>query len=297
MNATNIYDVNRKNLYVVDNFNNANDFVESIKSKSSYWDKIVVFKKKEFAVINIIVNRRKYNKIFLDSDFGLILRILLFCLRGKSIHVYEEGIASYTLALRPNNIRHRFLNKIDLMLSGKGWSGGSYSNHGIYLYNPNSFVEIIKGDLRDKKIYSFNKKFINHITQLTELNSLDSGLKFNDYIDQKVLVYITAGEINMKVLPILETHKDYIKILKLHPNEKYADANSYYFDTSINNTIPIELVILKLLKQVEKLVIVHESSASLLNLAGVQGYKEFNIGEESYKRHFKYLRNLFIAWG
>ena len=297
VNATNITDLNAKNLFVVDNFNNADKFIESIKIKSSHWDKIFIFKKKEFALINIIFNRSKYDKIFLDSDFGLSVRLLLFFLIGKFVYVYEEGLASYTLNLRPNNILHFFLKIFDFILCGAGWSGSSFINHGIYLYRPNSFIEIIKNDLKGKKIYSFNKKFMDHITQLPEIDYLETGLKFHDYVNQKVLLYITAGKVNLNVLPILEIHNDFIKILKLHPNEKVDDLNSFYFDTSINNTLPIELVILEFLKHVQKLVIVHESSAAMLNIVGVQGFTEFNIGEEQYKIHFEHIKNLFLTKG
>ena len=297
VNASNIKDANLKTLFLVDNFNRAMNFVDSVKSKSNYWDKIFIYKQKEIALINIIVNRRKYNKIFLDSDFGLKLRILLFFLIGKSVYVYEEGIASYTLFLRPDNIWHRFLSKIDFILSGAGWSGGSYVNHGIYLYNPNAFTEIVKDNLRGKKLYSFNLDFVSHITQLEEINCMDFGLKLNDYIDQKVILYITAGKVNLNVFPLLDTHKNYVKILKLHPNEKFDDLNSCYFDIQLNNTIPIEVVILNLLKNVKKLVIVHESSAALLNLFDTKGFSEFNIGEEVYKSHFENIRELFKKKG
>ncbi len=294
INATNIADTNIRDLYLIPNFNNFDTFYDAIKEKSKFWNLIYIFKTKELALLRIIFIQRRYVNIYLDSDFGFILRFLLFFFIKVKIYVYEEGVASYTLNLRNNEtFESRVKSFLDRLFFGNTWSGSAYKTSGIYLYHKTAFLKLLNYNTGNKVILNFNKKFLFHLLDINEIDHLYENINFNNYKEKDVLLYLTAGVINKNIYPILSIYPKYCKILKIHPFLK--NISSTHFDESIDSSLPAELLIYKLSSIAKSLVVVHESSAAILNVVNDIDLIEINIGEAKYTHNFNYLKSLFIG--
>ena len=294
INATNISETNIRDLYLIPNFNNFERFYHAVKSKSKIWNHIYVFKTKELALLRLVFFQRRYENVYLDSDFGLLLRILLFLFVGIKIYVYEEGVASYTYNLRNNEtLKSRFRSILDRLFLGSTWSGSAYKTVGIYLYHKKAFLKLLNYNIGNKSILSFNKSFTDHIFDINEINYLFENINFNKYKGIDVLLYLSAGSINKDVYPIINSYPSYHKILKLHPFQK--DTDFHIFNESIDNSLPAEILIYRLNYYAKSLIVVHESSAAILNIVNDINLFEINIGEKEYAGNFNYLKSLFIA--
>lgn len=294
INATNISDTNIRDLYLIPNFNNFDKFHRAIKNKSNFWESILIYKTKEKALVKLIIMQRYYTKIYIDSDFGIILRFLLFFFINVKIYVYEEGVASYIHNIRGNKtFKSKVRVILDKLFLGGTWSGSAYKTVGIYLYHKAAFLHLMNNNIGNKNILSFNKNYLSHLLDINEIDFLYETINFNKYIGKDVLLYLTAGDINDKVYPILALYPNYHKILKLHPFQKDTDFNN--FNESIDNSLPAELLISKLSGLTNSLIVVHESSAALLNIVNDIYFFDINIGDKEYADNFNYLKSLFIA--
>lgn len=291
INATNIPDTNIRDLYLIPNFNNFERFHDAVKNKSKFWNHIYVFKTKELALLRLIFLQRRYENVYLDSDFGLLLRILLFLFVELKIYVYEEGVASYTFNLRSNEtFNSRFRSILDKLFLGSSWSGSAYKTTGIYLYHKKAFLKLLNYNIDNKSILSFNKSFTDHIFDINEINYLFENINFNKYKGIDVLLYLSAGSINKDVYSIFTSYPSYHKILKLHPYQK--DTEFHIFNELIDNSLPAEILIYKLTCYANSLIVVHESSATILNIVNDINLCDINIGELEYKKKFNYLKTI-----
>lgn len=294
INATNIEDDNLKDCYLEDNFNSFDLFVESIRSKSNHWDKIYTSKTKQLALFKIIMNRGKYSKIYLDSDFGILVRLSLFLLFPLKVYVYEEGFASYTAACRARkSFKDVILLMIDRIMFGKNWSGGSASTKGIYLYHKDAFRKIVSND-NLKELLDFKSKFSDHLMSLPEINFLFDGIDLEMFKGKKVLLYLSSWEINKDLNSYIDKYPEHIKIAKLHPHIKdmaYANDN---FDYVVPNMLPAEIVISELIKLAESCVVIHEGSAAMMSFKESEGFEEHNINTVENRKKYDELKKMFI---
>jgi hypothetical protein len=291
INATNIYDNNSKELYIIPNFNNFIVFFNAIKNKSNIWDSIFIRKTKEIALIRLVIKQRSYSRIYLDSDFGILLRFILFFFLKVKIFVYEEGIASYTNDIRvDSNLKCKVRTFLDKLLLGDTWSGSSYKTVGIYLYHKDVFLKLLNYNIGNKNILSFNKNYLEHLVEIKEIEFLYEKINFNNYIGKDILLYLTAGNINKDVYKILLKYPNFYKILKLHPFHK--DIFDVKFDESIDSSLPAELLISKINLLANSIIVVHESSAAILNIINDVKFSDINIGDVDYAVKFNHLRNL-----
>jgi hypothetical protein len=294
INATNISDSNFRDLYLISSFNNFEKFYQAVKNKSNFWNKIYIFNSKEISILKLLLKQRRYEKLYLDSDFGLLLRFLLFFFINVKIFVYEEGIASYTYNLRGDiTLKSKFRTFLDKLLLGYTWSGSSYKTSGIYLYQKAVFLKLLNYKIRNKTILPFNKSYIAHLSNISEIDFLYENINFNLYSGKDVLLYLTAGDINNEIYTTLALYPNFYKILKLHPFQKNTDYKN--FDESIDNSLPAELLISKLKSYANTLIVIHESSAAILNIINDIELIEINIGEKAYAQNFDYLKSLFIV--
>lgn len=291
INVNNIPDKSLRDLYVIPNFANKRNFLNIIKKKS-YWKNIYLFKTKELALINILFNK-KYNKIFIDSDFGILLRLILFFFNNK-IFVYEEGLASYVSSVRS---KKTFLNKIFkvidyLSLGGKS-SGSAFATKGIYLYHSNAFKNMTNS-LSHKNFLKFQHSFIDNLNNQNQFLNLLFKKDFTFYKGKKVLLYICAGPINESIYPLMEKYKKYHKVFKPHPADVDVLDFKFSFDEILDPLFLSEYAILNILKFSESLVIVHESSAALLNLVNLNLNNVFNLTNTDYLEEFKLIKKNFL---
>jgi hypothetical protein len=294
INATNIEDENLKDCYLEDNFNSFDLFVNSIRSKSSHWDKIYVCKTKQLGLFKIILNRRKYSKVYLDSDVGILVRLSLFLLFPLKVYVYEEGFASYTAAYRgKKTYKDIVLSLVDKILCGKNWSGGSASTTGVFLYHKNAFRNIVS-DTTSKQLLDFKSKFSDHLMRIPEINFLFNGIDFELFRNQKVLLYLSSWEINKDLNFYIDKYPDYIKIIKPHPHIKELTYVNDNFNHVIANMLPAEIVISEIVKVAKECIVVHEGSAAMMTFKESDNFKEYNINTIDNRQKYDELKKMFI---
>jgi hypothetical protein len=291
-NSRNIPDIFVKDLYIIDHFVDFDNFVFSISS-SVYnpWRYIFKFKTKEIALIYILCFKSKYSKVYLDSDFGIVLRFLLFFLKESSICVYEEGFASYSPQLRPvHGIKNFFFTLVDKFQGGFNWSGGYKNTEFIYLYNTKLFTS--KVPECQKPLRSFARDFTSNLNEIRELDEYYCEINnlINTFSNKHVFLYLSGYSLNNQIHSISDKYSSYFKLLKPHPNMKIVEDGK--FDLIIRSNILSELIVIKLLDVVDKLILVHEGSFGMLNIPIDGKIVEYIIGDENFKQYFLDFRKL-----
>jgi hypothetical protein len=276
INATNIPDDSIKDCLLINNFQNTEGFSENIKKYSSRWNKVIVFKNRFVALLFILFKRNKYEKLFIDSDFGTLNRIILLFLYSISVYVYEEGFGNYRKTIRTRKtLRDRLLGKIDNFLGSKH-IGSFYLTKGIYLYNHNAFLNLVS-PINRKQLLQFKSNFQQHLTSLPEISILFPTHILKKIKEKDVLLYLTSWEVNQKYLEIIQNYPKHIKILKPHPHIKNKTGIERYFDITITNSLPAEILIAEIANNSNSLLIIHQGSSALLYIKNSEKIKEINI--------------------
>ncbi len=294
INATNIPDQSPKECFLIKGFKNSETFYNEIKKANVFWERIHYFQNKSEALGYIINNKKSYQKLFLDSDFGIRITFSFFQLRSLIIYTYEEGYGSYRPIRKKDNFKDIIGRFVYSQLGCKNWIGGNRFTKGIYLYYPNVFRSLIEKN--KKELFSFNLPFSVHLNRLPELSFFSEQIKPELFSGKRVLVYLTSWTINPKISAVLNEYPDYLKILKPHPHLKSKDVEGYKFDIVYDNSIPAEILIPKILHVAKKIVIVHENSSALIYLNSDQitainisnstiGNHQYNTIMKQFKQH------------
>ena len=293
INVTNIPDKNLKYLIIINNFNDANEFYELVKSHSNLWIDIKIFDSKYFALSwLIIMNKRlKVSNIFLDSDYGIVLHFFLFFLKDKLISVYEEGWGSYREIRTATNFISFLKNKINVFFKNENIIGGSRFTTHIYLYHISFYKKTFNNN--SKILLDFNFKFTQHIDSFKEFKYIFAQKEMSYLKNKEVLLYLTSYTYDLSIEDYLFEYKNNYKILKPHPHIKDFKGITK-FDEILNGVVPAEFIINSLLKIVEKLVIIHHGSTSLLYFLNNEKILEINIDKKTnkfYNSFTKYLKH------
>lgn len=295
INATNIDDDNEKDCYITNTFSDAELFAKEMENRSTHWKNIFFVNSKLRALYNILRHKSKYSSIYLDSDMGIILRLFLVLLYPKKIYVYEEGLASYIPELRLHEINTKYSYKflIDAFL-GENWSGGAFRTKGIYLYHPNAFKSLVKVK-KKTQILSFKQPLIKHINSLYDIKIYYSQDEIENMRGKNILLYLTSWIINPEFEEIYKMYPDFIKVIKLHPHiRRETISNDFlHFDYYPKNIIPAEILISKFIEIADKLVIIHEGTAAMLNIVTDKKIIEYNIANSKYKEVFIKIKDEF----
>ncbi len=262
-NCTNIEDENIKVCILCKHFKDATRFFSIIKEKSKHFNEFILFGSKGFALIYCCFFQSKFNRIYLDSDYGLSVRILLYLFCSIDVYTYEEGYASYTYLRNPISFYDKALLKITNFLKINNWSGGSSKTKGIYLYDHDLFKKNIKLDS-----YHFLKKFrvpfCEKIMNLPELEYLYRGIDFSQFSDKDIVIYLSSWTISPEIHKILEKYPEKFKILKLHPHILSApNYISEIFDYMLPADLIFEYFLLKVTTYSKSIIIIHHGSFAL----------------------------------
>lgn len=263
INASNIEDLQTKDCFIIDNFYDAEKFTNLVREYSNNWNDVQIYKNNYKALDYIIKNKSKYSKVYIDSDFGVILSFYLNRLKAIDLYTYEEGYASYNFIRNKSSVKDRIKWLVSDILGLKNWVGGHSKTKGMYLYQPEMFVKKI-GAQKGKEIKSFSKPISDHMFSLKEIAILFDKIDFTIFKDKKVLLYMTNYHININVSAELESnYKDYKKVLKPHPQMGIDKEFFELFDYVVENYLPAEILIQRLLTYCSDLTILHEGSFAL----------------------------------
>lgn len=258
INASNIEDENEKDCILVNYFYDAQGFKKRVEEVSEYWSDVYLVDSTYSAVNLLLKNKNKYNKLFIDSDYGILLYFLLYCLKGITIFTYEEGYASYSYIRKPDSILSKFKILVSKMLGIKNWVGGHPLTKGMYLYNKKKFEDNIK---TSKEVLSFRKPFFDHVFELKELN-LNTFER--SYIGESVLLYLPNYFFNDKIRYYLEHYKGFYTMVKPHPYMETEKIDGLQLFEKITQTnTAAEVLLVQLARECRRLIIIHEGSFAI----------------------------------
>lgn len=294
INATNISDTSDKVCLLVDSFSNSKKLLQSIKNYSNHWVDFYWFGNRNNAFFYLLKNKNKFDKIFTDSDNGIITRLFLFLLYPIKISVYEEGFGNYRNELRQKHKNYKkVLNYIDSLM-GKNYLGGSNRTGAIYLYHPNAFLKLVDAKPQ-QKLLKFNLDFYTHLLSLKEIIGLFSYDFKSNIKGKNVIIYLSARKIDNSYKNYLEKSPGFYKVLKPHPEFKNVLGIEKEFDVVVANEVPAELLITNILKEATSLLIIHHGDTTVLNLMSVTKLKEINISENiMVKERFEEIKKAII---
>lgn len=259
INALNIdLDKEKCNLVVVDLFSNKGKLAEVVQvgCQVHKWQQVYYFRSKTSAILFLIF--RKIHCLYIDSDKGKLLSLLLFLKRHGNLYTYEEGYGSYLKMLRSDQY---YIWPI----------GANKYIKGRILYFPEIFRSLV---VCPKPIITFRTTFQDHMKSIFEFKN--PVINHNDSC--KIEVYLTDWKMNFKIFSLLEN--DTYKILKPHPQSIFKlDELSSTFNCIIDSIYPAEKLI-QYLKQLNKEVVVyHENSTTLLYFQETENIRFINLAK------------------
>lgn len=291
INATNIEDINTKDCYITDTFLDAKNFANEISRQSNHWNNVYFVTSKHIALKEIFKKKSEYINLYLDSDIGIYLRLFLSLLYPIKVYVYEEGLASYLPKVREKNKNNYLKFIIDYFL-GENWSGGSFRTKSVYLYHPNAFKSLV--GVNKKTILPFKQPFLNHLASLSDIRTFYNPEKVEIYKGKKILLYLMSWTLNQQYEDIYNKYPDFVKIIKIHPHVRNESISKdlLHFDFYPDSRIPSELLIAAFIEIAEKLVIIHEGTAAMLNFNNNK-ISEYNIATIKYSNLYKKIKKEF----
>lgn len=263
INCINIEDDNTRICLLCKHFADANSFFSIIKQNCKYFNSFLLFKSKLGALFYVILHQSRYNKLYLDSDFGLIVRFSLLFLFTIDVYTYEEGYASYSYLRQPNSLHNKILLKISNFLNIKNWSGGSSRVKGVYIYDHDYFKKIIK-----LESYQFLKKFkmpfIENIKDSPVLDIYSKQIDFSKFENKKLVIYLSYYDFHPEIIKIMSKYSDHYKILKAHPHITSVPIHiSEIFDYSVPSNLLFEYFLYKVIQKSISVHIIHHGSFAL----------------------------------
>lgn len=277
-NITNIEDSNNKDLLLISYFKDAESLAKRAQA-SGYWNSVQIFEDYKSAFSSIEID--KFDKVFIDSDYGLSKFLFLRKFKNSIISVYEEGIGTYSNHLRSSiNLNFKktslfsqiislLITKVYSIMGNYDYHGGSKYTNQIIVYNPE---EYLKGkDLKNKIIKKFNLSFQDHLKCLHPSNVLyPTPLNFNDIKGKKIVLYLSQWELDPQIEIFLKrNYPEFHKILKPHPHNSGEQLGAILKNTCFDEVIPgeimIEFLINDLIECSEELLIVHHGTSALSN--------------------------------
>ena len=167
LNATNISTLNKKNCLLVNNFKDANLIYKKISELSNYWSSVFYFEKSADAYLWVIKNKGMVENLYIDSDYGVQKHFYLVRLyKHINIFVYEEGIGNYKGNLNNNSFIGNLKKTFNSLLGNKDFLGGSKYVKGIFLYDCHKHRIVYPNS--NKKLFHFDKSFLNHISDFSD---------------------------------------------------------------------------------------------------------------------------------
>jgi hypothetical protein len=291
INATNIPDDLDKDCFLVDYFSDSNIFFKNIQKYSTNWCQILHFKNKYSALFYILNRKKSYEKIFLDSDFGLLYRIILLLYWNVKIYVYEEGFGTYRKKIRESKtLKDKVLLKIDTLL-GQNYIGGYRRTKGIFLYHPEAFSKLVAPSSK-KELLNFKTKFHEHLETLHEVSILFPEDLRKRTKGKDVLLFLTSWKIESGYRDILKKYNNHLKILKPHPHIKNNIGIEEDFDITVRNSLPAEILIAELGAYSRSLIVIHQNSSALMYITNIETIKEINISDEKLSTYNEIIKTI-----
>lgn len=266
LNVLNIDVVGKRCVLILGGFCNSEQFYNDIVVKNNLWDLYKYFEKYNLLYQYVIQNVTNEDKLFIDSDYGIITNNKLRKVKSKEIYVYEEGVGSYRSDLISKN--RSWLKKNILKIFGnKEFFGGSKFVKGIYVYDHEKHINKVP-DFDKERLHFKNPFSVQVERNISNFLSTDLIEKYRSLIrNRDVLLYITSWSYNVEIenyiLKKNQGAEKKIIILKPHPHFKDFDKIQIQFDDVVKGEILVEMLFILLKEYSKDFVVLHENSSAL----------------------------------
>lgn len=267
-------------MLLVDSFINAKPFYDRV-SKLGLFNKVIFFNTWRSAFKWCVNNKSIINQLYLNTDSGLQIGYYIKRLSKIPIYIYEEGYGNYRGTILSNEkLSHKFFRLLRIAISGNRdvdkFIGSNNNICGLFLYHPNVFSMI--HPLYKKSVTKIAKPFISQLAELKD--QIWPDFKVNEYSNKNVLLYLSEWQINNRVYDYFDKYHDFVKIIKPHPHIlKLTEIQG--FDVTLKTEMPAELVIINLFSVANELVVIHESSTSLLYFKSNSHFNIINLTDDN----------------
>lgn len=218
----------------------------------------VIFLKDDIQAFNLS-GKKKYKKLFMDSDVGFFRNLTLFNLKIRSIKTifctYEEGIGTY------RNDLYFGVKRTFLKIIGCGVNfGGNWLTRELYVYNidevplKKSKTRIVRINKNIQNLIEEDKYFLAYV--FDDYEFLNEFSKFNNY---NCLVYLSSWDIDLELFDLLKSIRSEC-FVKLHPHIKIQLERHVNFHI-IDSRIPAEIFLSNLSFYCNKILVIHHGSS------------------------------------
>lgn len=260
----------RNLLFIVDDFKDARVFYSEIK-KNTYWENVFFFESRKHALLSALKNRN-FN-IFVDGDLGywFYFYSILFNIYSRGvISIYEEGRGVYRNNIY-KNCRSYYIRKMsEIFFSVPLSYGGGVFTKKIYVYNKKKYVNNFP--LLSDRVIEIKDSF--RVFCETNLEELSANFLINDFLidasEKFCVLYLSDWTFNEGMICRLK--KKYVDarfFVKPHPHIKELKSNDD-FDV-IDTLAPAELIIFKLRKYFNEILVLHHGSSCVDNIGKCNG--------------------------
>jgi hypothetical protein len=269
-NLLNIAEVDDSTILLMTNtFSGAKEFYNRLNKFSNF--QTLFFESSKELYLWLKNHAKKGDKLFINTDYGLIQTLWLYPLRNLDIYVYEEGNGTYRTDLNQRIFPIRILLS---MFDFKPYFGGGRFTKGIYVYDKSKYLSSKKNF--KKEVLPFDKSFLSHLN-----NFPYKGLLYNDAFDLKsvqgreVVIYLSSWVPEPRIELYLSQYSSSIKLLKLHPHISTDNEEiSKLFDVTIPAGVMVEFLLADLLMIAAKLIVIHHMSSSVEYLRNDPNFRE-----------------------
>lgn len=262
LNSLNIKDDNNKTIYVTP-FANRYSFVENAR-KAYPTIKFVEHKSKTICILTILLKQYNIVRVYLDSDFGLLVRFMLFFLVIPKYYIFEEGYASYSHLRYPSNMKDKVFLFIQKYLRIKNYIGSGIHCGGLYLYDKPYYKTMLPES--SIKLLDFEMDYLSYIKQSPLLSIYNEKVEMQMFEHRNVIIYLTSWDVDNRINQILQKtiYKDYLKVLKPHP---HIMENSLYtsivHDVLLSPEVIFEYFLINILDKANMVIVYHHGSFAL----------------------------------
>lgn len=255
----------RSDILVVDSFADAGHFVSRYHGLGPRWGSMGLFKNTNEAYA--YARKKKYSRLFIDSDFGAQKFYTL--LRNKiasparRIAVYEEGTGTYRTD-RYSGIKRTLFHRLGI---GAAFGGSLFTDR-IYVYETKKYRDRV-GSYGcapvgiETKLVDFIRANIADLTTLFDVPRTIGGDK-----GQPCCLYLTDWKINREVIAEIG-RKNGLFFVKPHPHlaDIAADDPRLGRASVLPAGVPAEMLIMKLKSRHSDLTVYHHGSSAAHYLA------------------------------
>lgn len=251
-----------KELIIIDTFFGAEKLASKLIEASTIW-RHAIFLKNHVEAFKYC-RKRRYEKLFIDSDVGFQKNIdlikLKICSRNTKVSVYEEGLGSYR-----NEIYHGIRKKILPMLGCSIYFGNNWLTKEIYLFEPDYYHKNVphtkvKAQEIKTKLSQFLKNYEREFDNLFDIKELRSNLLIAQS-KRSCTIYLSAWYWDAEKMKRPDECNNY-RIVKFHPHVKNPPATvDVDFDLTVSPGIPAEILLLIASKIFDRVHVLHHGSS------------------------------------